>query len=97
MSFAGFGPTELRILLAAGAIKVAAAPTVELMDRHVLLLDVGGVVAAVGLGVAFVVSAIRNGIALYRAERPSPLDAESVRIASCNEPRPGAALWSAGS
>src|SRR5215471_1462200 len=28
ISFAGFGPTELRILLAGGAIKVASSPTV---------------------------------------------------------------------
>ncbi|HEX7139014.1 MAG TPA: CDP-alcohol phosphatidyltransferase family protein, partial [Vicinamibacterales bacterium] len=72
VSFAGFGPTELRVVLAAGAMKVASSPTVELMGREFQLLDVGGVVAIVGLAVTFVVSAIRNGAALYRTE-PLPV------------------------
>jgi len=71
MSFAGFGPTELRIVLAIGAIKVAADPVVHLAGRSVLMLDVGGTVAIVGLLAAFFVAAIRNTISLYRAE-PSP-------------------------
>ena len=48
MSFAGFGPTELRILLAAGAIKVASNPVVHIAGRDALLLDVGGVIAIIG-------------------------------------------------
>jgi phosphatidylglycerophosphate synthase len=101
MSFAGFGPTELRILLAAGAIKIAGSPTVELMGRSVLLLDVGGAVAIVGLGVAFVVSAISNGLALYRAE---PLPVVNKQGVAARAPQGvGAAakrrvgLWPAGS
>lgn len=90
MSFAGFGPTELRILLAAGAIKVASSPTVELMGCQFRLLDVGGVVAIAGLSVAFVVSAIRNGAALYHAE-PLPVPEKAQR------PTSRVALWSAGS
>jgi archaetidylinositol phosphate synthase len=97
MSFAGFGPTELRILLAAGALKVSFAPTVELLGRHFLLLDVGGVVASVGLGAAFVVSAIRNGVTLYRVDRPSPQDWAIQPVDARNELEPGVALWSAGS
>ena len=75
MSFAGFGPTELRLLLAAGAIKVAIDPRVHIAGMDALLLDVGGVVAIAGLILAFVVTAIRNSIALYKAEpitRPPP-------------------------
>ena len=101
MSFAGFGPTELRILLAAGAIKVAASPTVELIGRRVQLLDVGGAVAIFGLGVAFVVSAIRNGAALYRAE-PLPTVSQPVVESRAREAVPGGGkrrigLWLAGS
>jgi phosphatidylglycerophosphate synthase len=68
MSFAGFGPTELRILLAAGAIKVAIDPWVDIAGRQMLLLDVGGVVAIVGLLAAFACTAVRNAVCLYRAE-----------------------------
>jgi len=45
--------------------------TVPVFGRDLLLLDVGGVVAAAGLAVAFVVSATRNTVALYR-EEPVP-------------------------
>jgi archaetidylinositol phosphate synthase len=96
MSFAGFGPTELRVVLAAGAMKVASSPTVELMGREFQRLDVGGVVAIVGLAVTFVVSAIRNGAALYRAEPlPVPDDARASRAPA--QVKQGVAAWSAGS
>ncbi|HEY7292134.1 MAG TPA: CDP-alcohol phosphatidyltransferase family protein [Vicinamibacterales bacterium] len=71
MSFAGVGPTELRILLAIGAFKVAASPRVSLAGADLFLLDVAGVIAAIGLIAAFLVSAIRNGAALSAAE-PRP-------------------------
>jgi hypothetical protein len=68
LSFAGVGPTELRILLAAGAFYVAAHPWVDLAGARVRLLDASGLVAAAGLAVVFVLSAIRNTRALYQAE-----------------------------
>jgi len=71
MSFLRVGPTELRLLLAAGALRLMVDGTVALFGREFLLLDVGGVVAAVGLMVAFLVSAARNITALYR-EEPLP-------------------------
>jgi archaetidylinositol phosphate synthase len=79
MSFAGFGPTELRLLLAAGAVKAAVSPLVEIAGRSILLFDAGGVVAVAGLCVVFVVSAMRNGAALYQAE---PLPSRLTRPAS---------------
>lgn len=72
MSFAGFGPTELRVLLAIGALKIAIDPWVRVAGVHALLLDVGGVVAIAGLAVAFGVSALRSGVALYGAEPLPP-------------------------
>jgi phosphatidylglycerophosphate synthase len=72
MSFLGFGPTELRIVLAAGAIKAAYTPAVSLAgSAPVMLFDIGGIVAVVGLTIAFVVSALRNVRLLYR-EEPLP-------------------------
>jgi archaetidylinositol phosphate synthase len=68
MAFAGVGPTELRLILAAGAIKVAVDPSVTIAGRNMLLLDVGAVVAIAGLAIVFVIASIRNSVALYRAE-----------------------------
>ena len=77
LSFAGIGPTELRILLAIGAVFVARQPWVTVAGHRALLLDVGGLVTAGGLVIVFAASAIRNARALYLAEplpqRPAPL------------------------
>jgi archaetidylinositol phosphate synthase len=68
LSFGGIGPTELRLLLAAGGFYVAAHPWVDVAGWNVRLLDVGGLVAIAGLIIAFIASAIRNTRALYLAE-----------------------------
>lgn len=75
MSFLGVGPTELRILLAAGALRVMWSPWADMgpVGRH-LVFDVGGIIAAAGLGGAFVWSAVRQVKALREAE-PLPLPA----------------------
>jgi phosphatidylglycerophosphate synthase len=78
LSFAGVGPTELRIVLAVGACYVTAHPWIDLAGRRVLLLDVGAAVAIGGLAFAFVVSALRTTRALYRAE---PLPRRGERAA----------------
>jgi archaetidylinositol phosphate synthase len=86
MSFLGFGPTELRIVLAIGALKVAITPRVSIggLDS-VRLFDLGGVVALGSLAIVFVASAVRNTRALYAAEplpaRPGEPRAE--RGAAC--------------
>ena len=69
MAFMKVGPTELRILLAAGTIQLMRSDSVTILGQPWLLFDVGGAVAAVGLLTAFVTSAVRNGVALYREER----------------------------
>jgi phosphatidylglycerophosphate synthase len=69
MSFGWFGPTEFRLLIAAGAIKLLDGGIVApfgLGPFH--LFDVGAVAATIGMGIAFVVSAIRNTAVLYREE-----------------------------
>jgi archaetidylinositol phosphate synthase len=69
MSFGWFGPTEFRLLIAAGAIKLLDGGLVSpfgIGPYHVF--DVGAVAATIGMGIAFVVSAIRNTAILYREE-----------------------------
>lgn len=74
MSFLGFGPTELRILLAVGALKAAVSPWVSIGGgTRVLLFDIGGVMGVAGLLIAFIAASIRNTRALYIADpRPAP-------------------------
>jgi len=77
ISFAGVGPTELRILLGVGAVWSINKPWVDIAGYQARLFDVGGAVAIVGMTVAFVVSAIRNTRALYLAE-PLPANEGAV-------------------
>jgi archaetidylinositol phosphate synthase len=73
ISFGGFGPTELRILLAAGAIAALVKPMVHPFGYGPFyLFDIGGLIAVAGMVVVFVTSAVRNTAALYRAEPLAP-------------------------
>jgi archaetidylinositol phosphate synthase len=69
MAFMKVGPTELRIVLAAGTIQLMRSDVVTILGNQWLLFDVGGAAAIAGLLVAFTVSALQNGVALYREER----------------------------
>jgi phosphatidylglycerophosphate synthase len=78
MSFLGFGPTELRIVIAIGAIKAAFSPWAALGSLEPFrLFDAGGLVASVGLLIAFTAACVRNTRALYLAEPLPPRDTES--------------------
>ena len=69
MAFLGVGPTELRILLAAGALALINTPTVSPFGVGPMALwDVGGVIGSIGMIAAFVVSSARNVRALYLEE-----------------------------
>jgi phosphatidylglycerophosphate synthase len=82
MSFLGFGPTELRIVLSVGILKVVQSPFIQLEPLGTFrLFDVGGVVAVAGLGIAFISAALRNTRALYAAE-PLPQPANEAPITS---------------
>jgi phosphatidylglycerophosphate synthase len=71
MSFAGFGPTELRIVLAAGAWALFGDPRVTVGSvGSFALFDVGGVVATLGLSVALIAAIVKNTRALWKAEPP---------------------------
>jgi len=69
MAFMKVGPTELRMLLAAGTIQLMRSEFVVMFGHRWLLFDVGAAVAIAGTLLAFVVNAVRNGIALYNEER----------------------------
>ena len=84
------GPTELRILLAFGTLYLYYKPTVVLAGSEYLLFDVGGVVATAGMAGTFVLSAVRNALALYRAE-PIPRADQPIPRADPPHPRKGPA------
>jgi len=70
LSFLGFGPTELRIILAIGTLRLLSNPWAHLGTLGTFrLFDVGGTVAILGLAVKLVVSAVRNSRALYLDEK----------------------------
>jgi phosphatidylglycerophosphate synthase len=82
MSFFKMGPTELRIVLAAGAMTLALRGNGPVLGLPLSLFDFGGLLAIGGLLVTFVVSAAGNTRTLARAEpRPRRTPAD-VRVAS---------------
>ncbi|HEY6210722.1 MAG TPA: hypothetical protein VIW45_00490 [Vicinamibacterales bacterium] len=68
MSVAGFGPTELRIALAIGAVALFHDPRVAIGPLAIRLFDFGGAVATLGLIGVFVVAVRKNATALATAE-----------------------------
>ena len=68
LSFWGVGPTELRLVLAAGTFALLSDPKVAILGQHYRLFDVGGVVATSGIAVTLLVSIARNVRILYHAE-----------------------------
>jgi phosphatidylglycerophosphate synthase len=69
MSFSGFGPTELRILLAVGTLALFRDPHVDLgtLGRF-RLFDFGGLIGIAGMAVALTVNVVRNATQLAREE-----------------------------
>jgi len=72
ISFWKFGPTELRILLALGTLRLMQSDVVTLGGSSYRLFDIGGVVGIVGLVITFIVSAVTNTRTLYAAEPLPP-------------------------
>jgi phosphatidylglycerophosphate synthase len=68
ISFGGFSPTELRVLLAIGNAFLYWKPHTTLFGQRALIFDVGGVVAIIGMTVLLFVSIARNTSQLYREE-----------------------------
>jgi len=68
LSFGGIGPTELRLILAAGNIAAFLHPLVRVFGSDHKLFDVGGVVAAIGMTLVTIYAALKHTRELYRAE-----------------------------
>src|SRR5580704_4947937 len=71
LSYWKFGPTEIRLLLALGNLSLLRWPTAHLMGMHLRLLDIGGVIAIVGMALILIISAIQHTRTLYREEKIS--------------------------
>ena len=68
MSQGIFGPTEIRILLAAGALALLHSPHAVILGRRFLLFDVGGAIATTGMFAMAVATTVRHTAQLYREE-----------------------------
>jgi archaetidylinositol phosphate synthase len=68
MSHWGLGPTELRIVLAIGALTLFVKPIVTMAGIRLPLFDAGGMVAAAGMMLTAIVAMIRHIRTLYLAE-----------------------------
>jgi len=71
LSYWKFGPTEIRILLAAGNLALLRRPFIQILGRRLLLFDLGGVIAIAGMGLMLVISAIGHTRQLYCEEKLS--------------------------
>jgi archaetidylinositol phosphate synthase len=72
------GPTELRILLAAGTLVLFVKPNVVLFGESYRLFDIGGLAGMAGMFVTLLVSAVSHTRTLYAAE-PLPGRNRNVR------------------
>jgi phosphatidylglycerophosphate synthase len=63
-----FGPTEIRILLIAGNLALLRSPYSTLFGHKMLLFDLGGSIAAVGMFLMAIFVTMRHTAELYRRE-----------------------------
>jgi archaetidylinositol phosphate synthase len=68
LSFAKFGPTEIRILLALGNTALWFHPDARISGSSYRVFDLGGIVAIAGMALMLVVSTVCHTVKLYRAE-----------------------------
>jgi len=71
MSYALFGPTEIRILLMIGNVALIFRPYAHLAGHKFLLFDVGGAIAIVGMLTMAIVATGIHTAHLYQEERLS--------------------------
>jgi len=63
-----FGPTEIRILLIVGNLALLRSPYSTIFGHTMLLFDLGGTIAAVGMFTMAMIVTIRHTAQLYRQE-----------------------------
>lgn len=68
ISYWKMGPTEMRILLAAGTLQLLRSSDVTIFGASYRLFDVGGIVAIAALAATFVAAAVAHTAILYRRE-----------------------------
>lgn len=68
LSYGKFGPTEIRLLLIAGCVRLMISPVVHIGGHTWRLFDLGGAIAAAGMHGMCVVSAVIHTRTLYRQE-----------------------------
>ena len=68
LSFAKFGPTEIRILLAIGNTALWFHPDARAFGTALRVFDLGGIIAVLGMGIMLVGATVVNTMKLYRAE-----------------------------
>lgn len=62
------GPTEIRILLAAGNLAALRSPYSTVFGHRMLLFDLGGIIATIAMSAMALTVAIRHTAELYRQE-----------------------------
>lgn len=68
LSFAKFGPTEIRILLALGNVALWFHVQARILGSTYRLFDVGGIIAIAGMAAMLIISTLLNTLKLYRQE-----------------------------
>jgi archaetidylinositol phosphate synthase len=68
LSFAKFGPTEIRIMLALGNVALWFQPDARIFGSSYRVFDLGGIIAIAGMSLMLIISTISNTVKLYRAE-----------------------------
>ena len=63
-----FGPTEIRLLLVLGNLKLLHNPWVTVLHHRVLLFDIGGTIGVAGMALVALVTMARHTAQLYREE-----------------------------
>lgn len=69
MSRGSFGPTELRIVLIVGTLRIWERPFLNLWGDQLLLFDIGGLIASLGMAAMLIATAWRHTVELFRQER----------------------------
>jgi len=69
MSFAWFGPTELRLLLIVGNFALVSNSEITILGNNVLLFDLGSAIGIVIMALILILSSIRNSASLYKMEK----------------------------
>jgi phosphatidylglycerophosphate synthase len=86
ISHGKLGPTEIRLVLIIGNLFLLNSPYTRVLGKRILLFDIGGVVAMIGMATMLIVSSIRNTHALYKLEPMPKLPSDGPAVERLSEP-----------